>query len=310
MKKKHIYHLVMLFVITISFTACIKNQVTPLKDEGETFLKLSEAPEYTIFFSPFADIRNVSLFTVGRDAANNQQLSSSATVKLTANNAAITAYNTARGTNYEVLPDSLYTLSGGITKSGNEYTIPLASGDFAKSFAIMLNGGKWDLSKRYAVAFSITDSSKMNIASGKKDILVFLSIKNAYDGVYSVVSGFVQRYTNPTTPEVGGTLNGSVAGNPDLTLSTVGPNTVEISGLQWAAGSNSGVAGINNLRATIDPATNQVTMFALGNATLTNWAGKDNTYDPVTKTFNLNFRWNPTSTVREYSIVIKYKRAR
>ena len=30
-------------------------------------------------------------------------------------------------------------------------------------------------------------------------------------------------------------------------------------------------------------------------------------YNPATKTFYLNFRWNPTANRREYSVTIKYK---
>jgi hypothetical protein len=137
-----------------------------------------------------------------------------------------------------------------------------------------------------------------------------MNAKNPYDGMYKVIGGQVQRYTAPGAPEVGGSLNGPLAGNQDVTLTTIDANTVEITGLQWAKGSGSGVAGIDNLRATVDPVTNLVTMRSLGNATLTNWSGKVNRYDPATKTFNLAFDWNQTANRREYEIVLKYDRPR
>ncbi|MDT4886891.1 hypothetical protein FQZ97_1232940 [compost metagenome] len=86
---------------------------------------------------------------------------------------------------------------------------------------------------------------------------------------------------------------------------TVDANTVEITNLRWAGGT-SGVAGIDNLRATIDPATNLVTMTALGNATLANRAGYENKYDPATKTLTLNFDWNQTANAREIGLVIQW----
>jgi hypothetical protein len=309
MKTKLLSLFTLAILVSVGFTACIKDELTPLTDQGEAFLKLAEAPENTIFFEPFTGSKLVSLFTISRDAANQNQLITAATVKLTFDPSKITAYNTAHGTNYEVLPDSLYTLAGGITKLGSVYTVPLVAGDFAKGFDINLNGSKWDLSRKYAMAFSITDSAGINISEGHKEVIALISIKNQYDGIYSVVSGSVQRYSAPGVPTVGDALNGDLTGNPDVILATVGPTTVEITNLQWAA-SGGGVGGIANLRATVDPVTNKVTMFSLGQPNLTNWAGKDNYYDPATKTFYLNFRWNPATTTREYSIVLKYKKPR
>jgi hypothetical protein len=77
--------------------------------------------------------------------------------------------------------------------------------------------------------------------------------------------------------------------------------------LKWAATAGSNVAGINGLSIAIDPVTNLVTMASTQNLTLTNWAGHENKYDPVTQTFYLAFRWNPLANVREYEIVLKYK---
>ena len=84
------------------------------------------------------------------------------------------------------------------------------------------------------------------------------------------------------------------------------PITGDLGCLKWAY-PNGSVAGINGLSISIDPVTNLVTMSSAANATLTNWAGHENKYDPITKTFYLAFRWNPAANVREYEIVLKYK---
>jgi hypothetical protein len=133
------------------------------------------------------------------------------------------------------------------------------------------------------------------------------------------VSGKVTRYTSPGAP-AGDVLSGDLAGNPDVSLITSGPNAVVVpvpatpnpGTLYWAAASGSQVAGIDGLKITVDPATNLVTMSSTLNTTLANWAGSTpginyNRYDPATKTFYLAFKWNPTSNVREYEIVLKYK---
>jgi hypothetical protein len=240
------------------------------------------------------------LLEVTRNPSTQAELNSPLTVTLVKNSAYITTYNSAHGTSFVELPAANYTLL-------DDVNLTFQPGEFSRQIRIRVNKTGLDLSAQYALAFTISqvNGSGAKISPDFKNALVQVIIKNKYDGVYSVVSGNVIRYTAPGVP-AGDALSGSLAGNPDVTLATVGPNTVEITGLNWAA-SGGGVGGIANLRATVDPVTNLVTMQALGAPTLTNWAGKENKYDPATKTFYLAFRWNPTTTTREYEIVLKYK---
>lgn len=212
------------------------------------------------------------------------------TVTLTPNNAVAVEMG------YNQIDPSLYTLPT---------TVVIKKGERKSLFTVKVKTASFDLTKRNGLAMSITATSH-GIISGNNATAIFnLPVKNAYDGVYKINDGFVQRYSAPTTPTTGDALNGSLAGNPNLSLVTVDATTVEITNLRWAGGT-SGVAGIDNLRATIDPATNLVTMTALGNATLRNRAGFENKYDPATKTFTLNFDWNQTSTKREIGLVIQW----
>jgi len=203
-----------------------------------------------------------------------------------------------------VLPTSMYTLPSGLV-----VTIPKGSRDGILKLSV--NPSELDASKVYALGLSIASVDKPGyIISGNYNSLVSrVNAKNTYDGIYASVAGNVQRYTNPTTPTTDA-LNGSMAGNPDVQLVTINANTVEIVNLNWARGGG-GIGGIDNLRATVDPATNQVTMSALGNATLSNIAGAVNMYDPATKTFTLNFAWNPTGAKREVTgLVLTYNKSR
>jgi hypothetical protein len=165
----------------------------------------------------------------------------------------------------------------------------------------------------YGVGVSITSvSNNVKIAGNLKNLVFAINIKNAYDGVYQVVSGLVTRYTAPGVP-AGDALSGNLAGNPDVLFITSGATTVSIppsgstGGLFWAFGNNSMVAGIDGLSVTVNPGTNAVTMASTGNGTLANWAGHINSYDPATKTFHLSFKWNPTANVREYEVILKYR---
>jgi hypothetical protein len=309
MKQNIIKYFLLSMVSAVLLSACIKNDVKELGNAGSTFIKFLESPDNKIFFEPFSNVRDVNLVSLRRDVNSENELNKPATVNLRLDTGALRAYNAAHPSDtYELLPDSLFTLLGsGITKTGNlTYQVQFNPGEFSKEFMIGLNGAKWDLSKKYAMPFLIDNPGGLKISADRGATLTFISIKNQWDGIYSIEDGLVTRYTAPGSP-ANDALSGSIVGNPDLALATAGPTTLEITGLQWAVGNNSGVGGINNLRLTVDPNTNLVTMFSLGNPTLANWEGKENRYDPATKTFYLNFRWNPTANRREYSAVLKYK---
>lgn len=229
------------------------------------------------------------------------------TVTITPNNALIDAAEAADPSlDLTELPADAYTIS---TLS---VVIP-AGQKFSDVFKMTIaNSTLLDPTATYALGFSITAvSAGYTIAANQKDIVVGFAIKNQYDGIYTVESGLVTRYTSPGVP-AGDAISGPLDGNPDVYLITSGatslsiPPSGSVGALYWSGGASQ-VAGIDGLSISIDPGTNQVTMRSAGNATLTNWAGKDNYYDPATKQFHLAFRWNPTANVREYEVVLKYK---
>ena len=198
------------------------------------------------------------------------------------------------------LPPGTFTLST-LTP-----VIPAGSNSIQDIKLSVTNSTALDPNLTYGIGVKIVsvDQGYKIVGNGKTVVLAF-AIKNRYDGIYSYVSGLVTRYTSPGVP-ANDALSGSLGPtNPDLEFITIGANSVLIEGLTWHGGG--GVGGISGLSATVDPATNLVTMASVENATLTNWSGKENKYDPATKTFTLNFRWNPATTTREYSVVLKYE---
>lgn len=295
------------------FASCDKNTGS-LKGAGQTIVKLPQgADEKVAVALDFkAGYVPVVLLDVRRDAPNSGELNKTITVKIKNDPSILAAYNAAHGTSFQQLPAAAYKVNAANPFNGTEWTVTFNAGEHAKPIMIDLDVSLLDLSKQYALGFTITDASGAKISNGLESALVEVGAKNKYDGIYSVVSGRVTRYTAPGSP-ANDALSGPVGGNPDVTLVTVGANAVAFTGsggpvgLQWATGNNSGVAGIDGLRATIDPATNLVTMTSSGNATLKNLPGSTNRYDPATKTFYLSFHWNPTANVREYEVVLKYK---
>ena len=190
----------------------------------------------------------------------------------------------------------------------------LAGTRVSPNFTCQINTGTLDPTKNYGLAFTITSVSKsgVSIPANLKTVVYKIALKNQWDGIYQVVSGLVTRYNSPGVP-ANDALSGPLAGNSDVYLITSGVSELDIpasgaGSFRWSG--NGGIGGIDGLRMAVNATTNQVTWSCAGNATLTNWAGKLNNYVPATKTFNLNFRWNPASTTREYSVVLKYKSPR
>jgi hypothetical protein len=300
-------------VLSFVFASCLKDKevddglIGIKPNAGQKILEIAGNPSGFINVDLVGSAKDTTVTLVTVRLASESPAQGDIQVTLAQDPSLLTAYNTAHGTNYQVPPASAYqlpTLVATIPKGQREGTITL------KAAPNNLFSGTYAFSFRVA---SVSDPS-VTISGNFGKQIVALTIRNQWDGIYSVESGFVQRYTGPGAPEALGGLNGSVAGNEDVELATVGTFTVQFStttygpvGLRWAKGANSGVSGIENLRATIDPATNQVTMSSGANATLANWEGKENKYDPATRTFTLNFRWNPNANRREYSVVLKYK---
>lgn len=214
MKKNLLYIISLGVFMSLALSSCIKNEDEELGDRGSTFVKLLEAPEKKLFFAPFSNTRAVDLFSLRRDVPSMSEMNTSLPVKVTLVPGYIDRYNTANGTDYEALPDSLFTTS--IPKTGNTYDFTLAPGESGKEFTIQLNGGKWNLEHTYAMAFALSDVGGKKISSGKDTVIALLSVINAWDGVYEVTGNMVDR------------TNATLTGYLPMTyhLITAGPTTV------------------------------------------------------------------------------------
>lgn len=307
---------------SLIFTACDKaNVATPMGDAGQTLVKIlgggtpAEIVKKPIDFvaTPFSMV-GVEL---RRDVASESELNKTMVITVKDDTAAVTAAG------YLKFPTAWHsvTIANGV-KAGGEggtWTVTFNPGEFSKTVYINIpNATLLNPSALYGVGFTILTADGGSKLSTQKSLIVEIGAKNAYDGVYSVVSGFVQRYggPGPTNPICCDGLTGPLGpANPDIFLITTGAYTVAIptSGengrLTWSGGV-SGVAGIDGIRLTVDPSTNLVTSSCLGNATFANFPGSSPNYVPSTKTFNLNWRWNPTASTRDLEIVLKYKAPR
>jgi hypothetical protein len=305
MKKNIFFKYLFLACLSVfAFAGCVKepagDKTTETLNSGTTFVGFPSGMASNTFFDPFTDVKTISVFTIKKDAANNADLKKANNFVVTALPGAITAYNNAHGTAYELLPASFYTIATtDVAASGDNLTFKFLPGDFSKDLIIKLDGSKLDLSKTYALAYKITNSDGVQIHAASKDTLyAFYSVKNQYDGKYAI-TGTITR-NSATGPDV--TLGGTLKSDLVVDVATVGANANTFSQL-WADGS--GVAGIGGLKLTVDPATNKVTVTS-DNATLKNTIGTNNYYDPTNRTFYLAFDWGTAPNTRIAVTTLKY----
>ncbi|MDQ1140738.1 DUF1735 domain-containing protein [Pedobacter agri] len=308
--KKYIFKSLTFLLAASTLTSCLKDDTMILDPaKGHNVIEFANpaqiavngtpSPMYQFSYSTATlPTLPITVSYSGPEATAPQDI----TVRITPGNTAkIQEYNTATSSSYTLLPAESYTLST------NEVVIK--AGTSKATFNVALRPLTFSFTGLQVLPLTISSVSTGIISGNFGTILLNVTPKNIYDGVYNVTAGNVQRFTAPGVPTVNDGLNGDVAGNPDVSLQTINLTTVQINGLTWHGGG--GIAGIDNLRATIDPATNLVTMSALGNASLRNIAGTVNRYDPATKTLTLNFEWNPTANRRAFTgLVFKYNHER
>jgi hypothetical protein len=309
--KKYIIQSIALLLGVSSLTSCLKDDSLVLDPaKGHNVIEFANPAQIAVIGSPYAmyvfsyelaDKPSLPITVSYSGPEQNAPQDISVNIAV-GTDASITAYNTAQNGHYVMMSASNYAFTGA--------TVVIKAGTSKATFNIPFDPSKFDLSKQEVLPLTITSASSGIVSGNFSTILLNVNAKNLYDGVFSMEEGsFVQRYDAAGKPTVNDGLNGSLAENDDLTLSTISANTVQISNLKWH-GNSSGVAGIDNLQLTVDPATNLVTMKSISNTTLANIPGKDNKWDPATKTLTLNFDWNRTTSKREMSLVIKFKEKR
>ena len=321
--KKRILQYAFLGVALISiFSSCRKQSFggEEKPDAGKTFVWITQAngDPYTQFFDVFSDIKTVVLFTVRRDAANNADLKKAVTVTLTADadstsNAGLTPFSSdlyTFPTSADLASGGVYSGAGGITvnSDGTVLTVKFAPGEFSKNIIYKVDGSKLDLSKTYGAVWKITNFGGFTGKVGYSVVAAAVAVKNAYDGTYGL-SGTVYRFVAGGDAEDNSNgLSGSIVAGTTSTVITKGPVSDNFN-IAWANGG--GVGGIDGLYFTVDPATNKVTVAATGNPNLHNIADQENSYNPATKTFVLNFAWYggappPAGSSRQAHVTLSY----
>lgn len=198
-------------------------------------------------------------------------VSKNVTVKIQTNPTLVADYNTANGTAYEVAPATVYQLPT------VEFT--LSPNSKKTNVKIRVNPSLM-AGHSYALGFTISNISEGEISTLKKDYIVELKVKNAYEGLY-LASGTLTRYSGATTSTP---VVGVLTIDEEKNLTTVDQTTVE---------SEMGVYAFTGgfMFLKVDPVTNNVTVSpSLLSPAFPTTAGTG-TYDPATKTFTLSYQY-------------------
>ena len=217
----------------------------------------------------------------------------------------ISAYNTANGTNIQVLTPTLYTMPTTVTipAGARNVTVPLVI-----TSTLSLNPNI-----AYGIAIQITSASgNYIVAENLKNLLIQFSIKNKYDGVYNL-TGYHNRvpYTFPyqTTmhmvtsgpnaayffwPLVGG-VGHPIGIGPNNALSWYGPVVAPVVVFNTSTNLVTNVFGS-------DPAGPPITMFTGAGSRLSKW-------DPATRNMTVDWNYN-NNPLRAFFDDLQYLRAR
>lgn len=308
---KKIINLIILGLIITGFSSCLKDSPVIGPDAPGAIRNIVEflnpgpissstQSTYPLYNKAF-DIGPVGTTTLQVSYSGADVAPEDINVKVAVDPTAVDKYNQENQTSFVSLPSNLYSLAS--------FDLVIPKGQRTANLTLNVKPDQFDFALSYALALKIVSSSVGTVSGNFGTVILSLAAKNKFDGTYTPQPGsFVQRYSSPSTP-TNDALSGNASNNPDLTLTTIGPNSVQIDGLVWGDGVSL-VGGIDNLQLTVDPTTNLTTIKSIANPSLANIPDAINKYDPDTKTFTLNFQWNPTANKRTYTLIIKYKGTR
>jgi len=224
---------------------------------------------------------------------------------------AVTDFNTANGTSYTALPTALYTLLS------NEMTFTQT--ERAKNVRIKIRPSVL-LGQSYAIGLSISEVEGGEASELAGNVVVAVSVKNSYDGVYRLNFCFYHPTASP----------GYDCEELEVELHTVNATTCKLYSADFGAyvgpilnGGSITAFASQEPAFTVNPTTNKVTVTnsfpgaTTFYTTMTAASGYDTRYDPVQKKFYIRYGYNydpgpvfNSANTREWTETATYLRSR
>ncbi|QOR76259.1 MAG: DUF1735 domain-containing protein [Thermoflavifilum sp.] len=283
---------ILLITIWTAFAGCLKNNqyyVDLSKVSPSIQLPLAAANLNGVVTFSFNVSNTPDTLPVYVNVASPNPLNTPVTATLGLDTAYLNQYNTNNGTNYELLPDSTYSVTGW------DLTVP--AGQRLAFTNVIIYTTKINASKSYILPITIVKSSLP--IENWNHLLLNIGARNQYDGVY-VLTGYASHPTNATLTGPYGPIN--------VDLITSGINSVVMFQQHpWSNSSNSVLPSGYQPNYTIDPNTFQVTVTnqVFGNTVL-NSPGYNSHYDPNTRTIYAAWQYNGSGGTRTFIDTLTY----
>lgn len=271
MKKRfYIKSAILSLVVATLLSSCLKDDSRYVNFAGSK--PLVELPAATgvagtgMFQSnSFAILTTPTPLNVLVNVAAPKPLTSPLNVKLSVDQAALTAYNTANTKNYILLPAADYT---------STFVATIPANQNSANVVININTSLIDPSiTTYVLPLTITDAGGQQI-SNYKTVLYNIQVKNKYDGNYTANGSIT--FPAPTA--------GRTWSTRAKTLSTINANTVKTEGADLKASNYFIYLTVNSDNTvTVKPSPDSANQTLQNNGPCT--------YDPNTKTFTLNYKY-------------------
>ncbi|TAN18474.1 MAG: DUF1735 domain-containing protein [Chitinophagaceae bacterium] len=246
----------------LTFSSCLKNSkyYADLSKVGASIdMPLAAANGNAPVAFTFVAADTPVTYPIYVNVASPKKLGVPVTATLGLDTAYMDQYNSNNGTDYELLPDSTYTV--------NNLNLTVPANQRLAYATVSINTGKIQGGHDYVLPFTIVKASLP--IENWNHLMVNTILKNIYDGYYNVSIVLVH-------PSAGGTYNQS-----GIHFSTVNATTFQC---------NLGVAQIfgASMNVTVN-ADNSLTITSSA-VSIVQDAGL-NYYDPSTKTFHFSYGW-------------------
>lgn len=260
----------------VLFTSCIKEKYSAELDYNTDRLvtEFTQGREEIVVLSLDALPATQTIDLAELKASSRSKFSGSYTVQLIQNNTLIADYNTNNGTSYTEAPaNAIQVQALSYTLSADQRSVKIRA---TVNTSNLIAG-------EYAIGLSIAQVSNGEISGVAKNMLVAVSVKNQYDGVYRVYGYF--SHPNPA--------NTGAFDADGIEFITAGSTSVDM----YDPSSGGGQPFIGGFFAvypniTVNPATNAVTVTVPGQSTAIHPNGAQSRYDPASKTFYIYYGYN------------------
>lgn len=168
-----------------TFSSCLKDSATTVDfTNAKGSLELPAAAFSGVLQVEALDIQTTPTpLSLMVNLSGAKPSGSNTTATLAVDQNALTAYNTANSTSYELLPQAAYSISS--------LSVSIPAGQRSANLTININTSVIDPSKQYALPLTIVDGGGQQINPQYKTVIYAVQVKNKYDGKYTVTGSLV-----------------------------------------------------------------------------------------------------------------------